>query len=223
MGHELRDQLLYQEEVLNMDLCCVDNCSSSLRALNVDGDGTDCICHESYAIAASALGLVFEKILEMDDKARPLYMETIHHADIVTHTSGAVFFSKPWYQVAKVGIEEYNRRREAFDQDLVERERAPILEKLKPKLDAVNEAMNKSESKQFQAFNLLQYIYEHIPPKSGEKLNSELNKDNLEGIKRALLKATAVYHPDGMKWFVLTTEITKLLTNCMMYCKEFSE
>ena len=93
---------------------------------------------------------MYEKVLKMSEKAHGLYLQTILHCDIVTHTSGAQFFSKDWYQVAKSGIEAHRRRREAYDEAEVAKQREPTLAALKSTLAAIDAAIATCESKQFK-------------------------------------------------------------------------
>jgi hypothetical protein len=54
-------------------------------------DGEDAyLCYEGVACACSSLGVIFEKVLKMEDKAHDYFLRAIQYDDIVTHTSGAV-------------------------------------------------------------------------------------------------------------------------------------
>ena len=183
-----------------------------------DGNPETCSCHESFAKSCSALGLVYEKVLKMSEKAHGLYLQTILHCDIVTHTSGAQFFSKDWYQVAKSGIEAHRRRREAYDEAEVAKQREPTLAALKSTLAAIDAAIATCESKQFKGHALMVHLYAKVPPKNGAVLEPSLSRDSKEQMKKAFLKAVTHYHPDkkcnkesGIEWRVLCEEITKRL------------
>lgn len=238
IAEEIFQHLLFEEESLDTDLQweCIDRFSASLVSLRVNSGGQneadqvprrDCHCHESYAKTCSGLGLIYEKVIKNEEKAHSLYLQTIQYADIVTHTSGAQFFSKEWYQTAKKGIEAYRRRKEAFDQKEVDKQREPILLKIKPQLDAINAAMNKFKGKMYRSHALLTHVYEKHPPKKGEGQNmKEVDKDDKDALKKALLKATCSYHPDkqynkseGIEWRILCEEITKEINNLYDFMK----
>jgi hypothetical protein len=72
----------------------------------------------------------------MEDKAHDYFLRAIQYADIVTHTSGAVFFHVEWYKIAQRRVQGYRRRREGFDLTAIAKQREPFLLILKPKLEA---------------------------------------------------------------------------------------
>ena len=221
-GESFFRQMLFNEETLDTELLwiCIDHLSTSMQCLRgADNNPETCSCHESFAKSCSALGLVYEKVLKIPEKAHGLYLQTILHCDIVTHTTGAQFFSKEWYQVAKSGVEAHRRRREAFDSAEVERLREPTLAALKPTLTAIDAAIATCQSKMYKGHALMVHIYAKVPPKkSGAVLADPLDRDNKEEMKKAFLKAVTHYHPDkkcnkesGIEWLVLCEEITKRL------------
>jgi hypothetical protein len=93
------------------------------------------LCYEGVACACSSLGGIFEKVLKMEDKAHDYFLRAIQYADIVTHTSGAVFFHVEWYKIAQRGVQGYRRRREGFDLSAIAKQREPFLLILKPKIE----------------------------------------------------------------------------------------
>ena len=90
---------------------------------------------------------------------------------------------------------------------------------MKPELDKLKEMKDKWEE---SGDKFLMFVYEAHPPKITCKVPKRSNvigqpKDKL---KKLFQKAVINYHPDkqdverfGMKWKVLSEEITKLLTN----------
>lgn len=93
------------------------------------------LCYEGVACACSFLGGIFEKVLKMEDKAHDYFLRSVQYADIVTHTSGAVFFHVEWYKIAQRGVQGYRRRREGFDLSAIAKQREPFLLILKPKIE----------------------------------------------------------------------------------------
>lgn len=208
---------LFEDEELNMERVwlCLDFYMFSITSNRCPIDGNSILCHENYAKSASKVGKLYSNALKLSDKAHTWYLRTIQHAEIVKDTSGAVFFSKEWYQIARQGIEKYRKEKEAFDAKEVEKVREPTLIKLKPVLDKIKEQIGKSESKQYQSHLLLLHIYGVNPPKKGSLIDN-LDRDDKEQMKKAVLKAVTHYHPDknkehGMEWLILCEEITKLL------------
>mmetsp|Transcript_10343 Transcript_10343/g.15533 ORF Transcript_10343/g.15533 Transcript_10343/m.15533 type:complete len:314 (-) Transcript_10343:1689-2630(-) len=227
IGEEFLEKLVFDTESLDTELLwvCVDHFTASLQSLRPMDNPEGCICHESFAKTCSSLGLVYEKVIKMNEKAHTLYLQTIQHCDIVTHTSGAQFFGKKWYQTAKNGIEAYRFRKEAYDQAEVAKQREPTLIKLKPKLTAIDAAIGKCQGKLYKAHALLVHIYETLPPKKGS-ITTPLDKNSKEDMKKALLKAVTHYHPDkhynkeaGVEWLVLCEEITKRLNEYYEHTK----
>jgi len=114
---------------------------------------------------------------------------------------------RQWYKEALAALERYQRedlRNEAKEREEI---RAPIRAEMKELLDELKKVSSKSTTE------LLDLIYDKHPPKRGEKSD---NPDLKQKLKQALLH----YHPDkqdleshGLKWMVLTEEITVLLTH----------
>ena len=226
LGDEMKSQLLYDEEVLNVELLwlCVDQYRASMVAASRSYEGA--VSHENEAIAASHLGQLFDKVLKSYPAARTLYLHAIHLADVITHQCGAVFFHCEWYQVAKKGIEEDNKRNEGFNAAEIARQREPILLKLKSELAAIETAVASFSGRDYSAHAVLLHLYSKHPPKV-ENFTFDpaaLDKDQSEDVKKALMKAITHYHPDrtynksaGIDWLILCEEITKTLNNC--YCR----
>jgi hypothetical protein len=189
-------------------------------------DSNQC-CQESEAKTVCALGSLYLNVCKMPDKAHALFMNVIQICDSITHTDGSTFFHCSWYQAAKNAIEEYRRKREAYDQEVIKQKRAPVLEVLQPKLKAIDDAINKNSSLAFRTLNAFNFIYDNHPPKTGGTKPTGLDDSDLKGIKKALLKATTDYHPDktcnkdqGMEWFVLSEEISKRFNGLYSEFKE---
>jgi len=158
-----------------------------------------------------------------------LYLHAIHLADVVTHQSGSVFFHRAWFQDAKKGIEEDNKRNEGFDAAKVAEQRGPILIKLKPELTAIETAVKSFKGRDYSAHAILIHIHAKHPPKSEncEFDGTKLDKDVSDDVQKAVLKAVTYYHPDrkynksaGIEWLVLCEEITKVLNNAYSRYKE---
>ena len=177
--------------------------------------------HEHEAIATAYLGRLFDNVLKNYEKGRALYFHVIQLADSLTTSTGQTFFGTEWYQIAQKGILADNKRREAFDQKLVNEKRAPTLEKLKPALDAIQAVVNKYKDRSYQAFYLMTHLYATHPSKSGKAPSiATLDKDNSNDVMKALRKCVSEYHVDrqfnkaaGIEWIVLCEEITKELNN----------
>ena len=243
-GEQGVEQLLHEDEHLDMERAwsVVDSFRAAITAVKdptSSHENPNYVCHESAAMGFSHLGRMYEKVIKMEDVANKLYLSAIHHADVVTHTSGATFFNKEWYQTAKKGIEEYRKKRLAFDSAQVAAVREPTLIILKPRLDAILAAMTPFDSKAYRAHAVILFLYKNEPPKekntgtgvgvpssSSTAENLVLDRDDKDAMKKAIRNAVASYHPDkqvnkesGIEWHVLCEEITKHLNNLYEYFK----
>lgn len=221
LGTELFNECFFQDEEMNIEKIwlCIDFFDSSLQYLALQ-DGSYS-CYETAAKTCHYLGKLFSLSLCDSEKGHSLHLRVVQYCDIVTHSNGSTYFHIPWYQETKKAIEAYREKRAAFDAKEIENKRAPILEKIKPHLDAMEKVLGKSQSKQFQCYELIIYLYEAHPPKIPDsKPIQNLDKNDSKQMKKAAIKAISHYHPDktdnksnGMEWFVLCEEITKRLNN----------
>ena len=179
---------------------------------------------EGEAIATAELGVFYATVIKDDGRARKLLNQAMVLADVVTHVDGRSFFHVPWYQKAKEELERLRLKNVAIDEEAVRAARAPMMQKLKPQLDAIAAAEGTRESKRGKARALLAYLLEHHPPKIEstketlrEKIGEADDDDaNLKKLQKALLAAARAYHTDkienkraGMEWRILTEEIVK--------------
>lgn len=94
-----------------------------------------------------------------------------------------------------------------------------IKQALKSELEKLKESKSKWKESGDQ---FLMFIYETYPPKTKYKVpkKADVIGQPKEKLKKLFQKAVISYHPDkqdvkkfGMKWKVLSEEITKMLTN----------
>mmetsp|Transcript_26450 Transcript_26450/g.70736 ORF Transcript_26450/g.70736 Transcript_26450/m.70736 type:complete len:409 (-) Transcript_26450:135-1361(-) len=214
--------LLFEQEDLNMDLLwfVMDSYKAATRPAadeEAEEQADDNGSLETEAIALSAQGVLYQKVLKVPNVAKLLYESAIRIAMAITQTTGSNFHAQKWYQDAVEGLETIRQEQIAFDLKQVQEQREPTLEKLKPQLDALTSAIMKNEARRPRALNLLKHIYATHPPKAeGAELQAGLEYDDNAKMKKALLKAATHYHPDkpinkssGIEWFVLCEEITK--------------
>ena len=159
-------------------------------------------CLENEAMTHSQLGRLYE-LLVMNVKSREHYKLTV---DLVVAMEPRNFNNHSWYKQALAGLNKFQqeqRWKETEERELV---RTPIRAELKNEVDELKKTSLKSPQ------DLLDLLYSKHPPKRGEKSTDRQMKTKL---KMALLH----YHPDkqdvevhGLKWVVLTEEITILLT-----------
>lgn len=178
------------------------------------------VCHESLAQAQNELGFMFEKVVKLENVANTLYLSVIQHAEIASQASGANYFTRPWYQQAKIGIEERRKRNLAYDSAEMQKIRAPTLTKLQPQLEAIKACLAKFESKQYKAHGLLVFLRDTHPPKGKDatKDKLEIDRDDKKVVTKLLKQSVITYHPDkqhnkdaGIEWLVLCEEISKIL------------
>jgi hypothetical protein len=123
---------------------------------------------------------------------------------------------EPWYQEARQLLEQYQAEAVAKDEQERAEKRRPLLEELKPELEALKAAAVKGYHV------LLEHLYEKHPPKRADHRMTE--KPNADNAKNLLKQAILHYHPDKQwasqlepKWCVLCEEIVKELNN-KYYC-----
>jgi len=179
---------------------------------------------ETEAIAVARRGKIYAKVFRNETLARPLLL---HAIELTISLTPRTFHGVPWYdecqrQLQSYQEEEFNlesraadRRRQAELQSL-----QPILEKMKPQLDALNKF-----SDTHNVYQLLEHVYDKHPPKvdaflrKREKVLKDVKGANADTLKRILVQSSQLhYHPDknpgrvyGDEWYVLSMEISKLL------------
>ncbi len=165
-------------------------------------------CLESEAIAHCQLGKIYGSFF-IRQKSREHYKAAID-LELAMRTKNLT--SRSWYKEALAGLEKYQKEDRWKENKEKEKIRAPIRAEMKKTLDQLKEASEEGASE------LIDYIYEKHPPKRGEKPKGERKKR----LKKALLH----YHPDkqdlethGLKWIVLSEEITVLLTHHYSHTK----
>jgi len=236
VGLEAQRDLLFEEEELDMDLLwfVMDEFKAATRpaADEEADDAADVSGLETEAIALSAQGVLYQKVLKVNSVAKSLFESSVRIAMAITQTAGGSnFHGQQWYQDAVQGLEAIRKEQLAFDLKKVQEQRQPTLDALKPQLDALKAAIAKSGAKRPQALNLLKHIYSSHPPKveGGAELKTGLDYENNSEMKKALLKAAVHYHPDkpinkssGMEWYVMCEEITKLVNEYHGHYKELN-
>ncbi len=161
------------------------------------------MCIESQAIAHCELGKVYGSI-HIRQKSREHYKAAV---DLELAMRPRNLTNRSWYKEALAGLEKYQQEDRWMETKEREKFRAPIRAEMKETLDELQRVSRKSTSE------LIDLIYDKHPPKRGVKSN---NPDLKQKLKFALLH----YHPDkqdlesqGLKWVVLTEEITVHLTD----------
>ena len=164
---------------------------------------------EQEARALSYMGKIFFKVLKLRERASESLVRCIQ---LAMSAHPRTFDSQEWFQTANTLLSEIQQQRQREEDQTTERERAPILEKLKEVLDKLLEAKGQGST------HFLKFVYAtHAPKNSDHKLDETLLPDKLRNVlKTALLH----YHPDknrkeqhGIEWHVLCEEISKVLTN----------
>lgn len=109
-------------------------------------------------------------------------------------------------------LKKYQEETITHEQEEQNKAKEKIKEEMKDELDRIKKTHERQNNIEF-----LKYVYNTYPPKN-ETL--KLMEDAEENIKKALQKAVIHYHPDksepeknGMKWKIMSEEITKYLTS----------
>lgn len=173
---------------------------------------------EQEAIAESRLGVVYDKVLKLTHRAKTYFNHTLQ---LVESMKPRVFTSHDWYKECVATLQRYQEEVRQRDEEEKRKVRAKYLEELSEELADI-------KKNNTTAIALIKHVYTNYPPKtsSWEKPSDDdmAKWDSMESgtkeFKKLLLKALAVFHPDkvdekehGMKWKVLSEEITKMITN----------
>lgn len=173
---------------------------------------------EQEAIAECRLGVVYDKVLKLTRRAKDYFSHTLQLAESM---KPRVFTSCDWYKECIMTLQRYQEEVRQRDEEDKRKVRVKYLEELKEELEDI-------KKNNTGAVALIKHVYTSYPPKSSsweKPSDDEMTKwDSLERgtkeYKKFLLKALAVFHPDkvddkehGMKWKVLSEEITKMITH----------
>jgi len=173
---------------------------------------------EQEAIAESRLGVVYDKVLKLTNRAKDYFNHTLQ---LVESMKPRVFTSHDWYKECITTLQKYQEEVRQRDEEEKRKVRAKYLEELKEELADIKKHNT-------SAVALIKHVYASYPPKSStweKPSDDDMTKwDSLERgskeYKKLLVKALAVFHPDkvddkehGLKWKVLSEEITKMITN----------
>ncbi len=217
-GEVLLNQLLCVNENFDMDLAfvCLDQFSAALQMLRKEKDRETFQCYETAAIVSSKIGVLYSKCFKTPDRGHLYFLQAIQFADIVKQTTGAVFFSKDWYQTAKREVEAHRETMHAKTLAEAEKVRAPIIAKLKPIIKAIDDCLSGSPVERIK--KLLTHIYKEHPPKKVDAKLDKFEKNDCDEGNKLALKAVAHYHPDankenGDEWKILCEEISKRINN----------
>jgi len=151
---------------------------------------------EYEGIALVKIAEIFKDCFKNNDKAKFYYRAALNLGIAI----GAAL-TKEWYSNAHQMVQKYQLEAAKEETEKSRRDKQTILDKIKPQLDAIKSRMSNPE-------DLVSYIYQNHPPKSGQLTKSTTPKEMLK-------KAIVHYHPDkyggdkDMKVFV--EEIVKIL------------
>ncbi|XP_048775106.2 uncharacterized protein LOC125679711 isoform X2 [Ostrea edulis] len=164
---------------------------------------------EQEAIALGRIGRVYAKILKFKPQAKEYFKRAIQMA---ASMAPRTFVSCDWYQECTEMLKKYQEETVTHEQEEKDKEKEKVKEEIKGELEEIKQKHLKMTNIQF-----LQYVYKTYPPKNE---TFKLEKDAEENIKKTLQKAVTHYHPDrsepeknGLKWKVLSEEITKYLSS----------
>lgn len=203
-GEALWKSAIGDDEDINMDLVW-DSVDLYIHAI-ICSRGR---CLESEAIAHAKLGQLYSSIF-IGQKGREHFKAAI---DLELAMRPKNLTHCPWYKIALDGLSRYQKEDLWKENKEKEKIRAPIRLELKADLDELKEVSEES------AEDLIDLIYRKHPPKRGTKSSSP-------DLKKRLRQALLHYHPDkqqvdtfGLKWVVLTEEITVLLNHHYSHSK----
>ncbi|KAK3092544.1 hypothetical protein FSP39_004187 [Pinctada imbricata] len=208
-GDSLLQNVLKDQESLNMEMIWdIIDWYRSAMLLTRDLD------MEAEAIAASRLGRVYDKVLKLKVQAKQYYRQAISLAESMHPRT---FNNCDWYQESAAVLKRYQEETVLHEQEQQEKETQKYKEELKEEFKELNDKHDKTNNIAF-----LKFVYTRFPPKNPQnKLPAEMDGVlDHKAVKKLLQTAVVHYHPDradpdknGMKWKVLSEQITKYLTN----------
>ena len=112
IAQNAQQELLLEAEELNMDLLwfVMDEYKAASRPAASNEDEADGAL-ETDAIALSAQGMLYHKVLKVSGAAKPLYEASVRIALALTQTTGANYHAKEWYLAAVDGLEAIRKVR----------------------------------------------------------------------------------------------------------------
>ncbi|XP_065669879.1 uncharacterized protein LOC124817936 isoform X2 [Hydra vulgaris] len=166
---------------------------------------------ELEAEITSIIGVIYEKILLIKERAKQCYM---HALDLAESMKPKLFTAEAWYIRAVNAINKFQQEVVDEEEKVKEAEKEKVISKIKEDLNKIRENASISYK------HFLIFIYENYPPKdSAHKLDkNEMEKKNDLCLKEEYKKSLIHYHPDknkgeiyGMEWFFIVDEISKQL------------
>ncbi len=208
VADQLLDKLLNYEECLDFEQ--VWNCIDLYRESIVKTRDKDI---ELEAEVLSKLGLVYSRILKMNDRAKTCYYACFNLAESM---KPKVFTHHSWYIRCCSAIKEYQK--EVIDQEnqKEETERKKVEKEIEDDLKELKKQADKEDRISF-----INFVYEKYPPKLDEKKFKKPNlktESPIDEIKKVYKKALIHFHPDknsgakyGYAWHFIAVEIAKYL------------
>eukprot|EP00111_Clytia_hemisphaerica_P005098 TCONS_00014678-protein len=209
-GDSLLEQHLQNDSDINMDLIyTVIDYYRHAMVLTRDVE------IELEAIALSRLGKLYDKVLKIKYRASECFKKCL---EIASTLVPRVLTTELWYQVASEALQRYQRENLQNQEEEKRNQRKKYIDELKTELEEIAEAKKKWKK---EGGKFLMFIYEKFPPKvtcTIPKKEDVVDKE-MKSLKKLFQKAVIYYHPDkqdverfGMKWKVLSEEITKDLS-----------
>nr|KAG5694170.1 hypothetical protein BaRGS_016016 [Batillaria attramentaria] len=174
---------------------------------------------EQEAMALSALGRVFDKVLKMKDRAKKCLTRVLELAN--TMVPRAVWTCE-WYDYARATLEKYQQETMQEEEDEQQKKRSETMKLIQEDVDKLTKKFNEATKIEF-----LKFVYTTYPPKDKRhKLGDVPDDTERYEVQKLYRKAAIHYHPDrvkedehGVEWKALTGEITKLITSHYEYFK----
>ncbi|XP_076453844.1 uncharacterized protein LOC143288991 isoform X2 [Babylonia areolata] len=207
-GEALLSHVIRDEEVLNIDVIWEVVDSFRLAAqLTRDRD------LEMEAMALSALGRVFDKILKLKDRAKACLMKVLELANAMIPRA---FTGEEWFEFARSTVERYQQEQVRSTEQQHQKEREEFLKQIKDEVDTLQK-----NHKDMTKLKFLKFVYSTHPPKNpAHKMKEVSDSPEFSELQKLYQRAVIHYHPDkadvekhGKTWKVLCEEITKLLTS----------
>ena len=148
-GDELKNTLLLHEESLEMDLAwrVVDLYRHAINLAQTKPNPS----LEAEAKATSRLGHLYYKVLKLETVGYNLLKYVLQ---LMVGQSGLKYLTEDWYLEAKAIVEESQKKREAYNDAEVAKQREGTIKKIQPHLDAMKAVQDRFARRDY-------YQYDH--------------------------------------------------------------
>lgn len=201
LGDKALSQGVVEEEEIDME-----KVKDALDHYRQASQATRELDMETEAIAMSKIGKVYSDVYKMEETAHKYHYQATKLALTVMSPS---ILRAEWYKYSSRKVSQHQEKVAAEERQQQEKDRRPVLERIKEKVDTLTKEARKSSE------SLLKFLYAQHPHPDLRRNVVPILEDKKK-VKSALKRALLHYHPDnnmqfGEEWKVLCEEICMFL------------